>query len=185
MARVLASAVCFRLPQLLRRPSLGPRFISASLLSTEASQLRFAKLPVIGTQYRVSRSSSWRAMSGGNAESCGDPMTVPATVAHELIQSGYRYLDVRTPEEFGSGHAVGAINIPYMFKSGPGMAKNPKFMEEVLTKFKKEDAIVVACMAGKRSFMASRDLVSAGYKEVKDFSGGFAAWAQNGLPSET
>ncbi|KAL8200354.1 hypothetical protein R6Q57_011693 [Mikania cordata] len=46
------------------------------------------------------------------------PTSVPVRVAHELHQAGHRYLDVRTPEEFAAGHAVGAINVPYLFKLG-------------------------------------------------------------------
>jgi hypothetical protein len=46
--------------------------------------------------------------------------TVPVQVAHELINAGHRYLDVRTPEEYAAGHVEGSINIPYMVKMGPG-----------------------------------------------------------------
>jgi hypothetical protein len=49
--------------------------------------------------------------------------TVPVQVAHELINAGHRYLDVRTPEEYAAGHVEGSINIPYMVKMGPGMPK--------------------------------------------------------------
>ena len=42
------------------------------------------------------------------------PSSVSVIDAHELLQAGHRYLDVRTPEEFSQGHATGAINVPYM-----------------------------------------------------------------------
>lgn len=29
----------------------------------------------------------------------------------------------RTPEEFSAGHAVGAVNVPYMFRLGSGLSK--------------------------------------------------------------
>lgn len=45
---------------------------------------------------------------------------VPSTEAYALLQSGLPYLDVRTPEEFASGHAVGAVNIPFWHKTADG-----------------------------------------------------------------
>ena len=48
------------------------------------------------------------------------PTSVPVRVALELLQAGYRYLDVRTPEEFSAGHAPAAINIPYLHRVGSG-----------------------------------------------------------------
>ncbi|GMP32106.1 hypothetical protein CsSME_00006016 [Camellia sinensis var. sinensis] len=119
---------------------------------------------------------------GGNVESSAVPTSVPVRVAHELLQAGHRYLDVRTAEEFSAGHAVGATNVPYMFKVGSGMTKNPKFLEEVLLQFTKDDKIIVGCQSGKRSMMAATSLISAGFTGATDMAGGYAAWTQNGLP---
>ncbi|GMP32108.1 hypothetical protein CsSME_00006016 [Camellia sinensis var. sinensis] len=118
---------------------------------------------------------------GGNVESSAVPTSVPVRVAHELLQAGHRYLDVRTAEEFSAGHAVGATNVPYMFKVGSGMTKNPKFLEEVLLQFTKDDKII-GCQSGKRSMMAATSLISAGFTGATDMAGGYAAWTQNGLP---
>ncbi|GAB4848411.1 hypothetical protein Ancab_003108 [Ancistrocladus abbreviatus] len=135
-------------------------------------------------RYRSSGYSS-RSGAGSNSEATGIPMSVPVRVAHELLQAGHRYLDVRTPEEFSAGHVPGAINIPYMFKFGSGMAKNAKFLERVSSHFGKYDEILVACHLGKRSLMAATDLLSAGYTGVTDIAGGYAAWIQNRLPTES
>ncbi|KAK9074794.1 hypothetical protein SSX86_003112 [Deinandra increscens subsp. villosa] len=130
---------------------------------------------------------SWMATVGGNVKPTTPvtPASVPVRVAHELHQAGHRYLDVRTPEEFSAGHAVGAINVPYLFRLGSGMTKNPDFVEEVLDHFGKDDEIIVGCQLGKRSLMAATDLVSAGFTGVTDVAGGYAAWSQNGLPIES
>ncbi|KAF2306317.1 hypothetical protein GH714_016415 [Hevea brasiliensis] len=48
----------------------------------------------------------------GNLEAVGVPTSVPVRVARELLLAGYRYLDVRIPEEFSAGHVVEATNIP-------------------------------------------------------------------------
>ena len=114
----------------------------------------------------------------------GVPTSVPVRVAHELHQAGHRYLDVRTPEEFSAGHVPGAINIPYMYKVGSGMAKNPSFVAEVSSHLGKYDEIIVGCQLGKRSLMAATELLAAGFTAVTDIAGGYAAWTQNGLPTE-
>jgi rhodanese-related sulfurtransferase len=125
------------------------------------------------------------AAMGGNVDSSAVPKSASVETAHELVQAGHQYLDVRTPQEFTAGHAVGAINIPYLLYVGSGMSKNPKFLEEVSSHFKTDDKIVVACQAGKRSLMAAKDLVSAGFTEVTDVVGGYAAWTEKGLPTES
>ncbi|CAO2829480.1 unnamed protein product [Amaranthus hypochondriacus] len=114
----------------------------------------------------------------------GAPTSVPVRVAHELLQAGHRYLDVRTPEEFSSGHVPGAVNIPYMFRLGSGMTKNPEFVEQVSSKFDKDDEILVGCQIGKRSLMAANDLHAAGFTGIVDVAGGYSAWTQTELPNE-
>eukprot|EP00268_Persea_americana_P057301 TRINITY_DN6855_c0_g2_i1.p1 TRINITY_DN6855_c0_g2~~TRINITY_DN6855_c0_g2_i1.p1 ORF type:complete len:179 (+),score=29.94 TRINITY_DN6855_c0_g2_i1:502-1038(+) len=117
-------------------------------------------------------------------DAVGVPRSVPVRVAHELLQAGHHYLDVRTVEEFSAGHAVGAVNVPYMFKIGTGMSKNPNFLEEVSSLFGKDNEIIVGCQSGKRSLMAATDLSSAGFTGVTDIAGGYSAWKQNELPTE-
>ncbi|KAK1439228.1 hypothetical protein QVD17_05044 [Tagetes erecta] len=131
---------------------------------------------------------SWMATVGEDNVKATTPVippSVPVRVAHELHQAGHRYLDVRTSEEFSAGHAIGAINVPYLFKLGSGMTKNPDFVEEVLAHFRKDDEIIVGCQLGKRSLMAATELLSAGFTGVTDMAGGYAAWNQNGLPIES
>ncbi|XP_013612866.1 thiosulfate sulfurtransferase 16, chloroplastic isoform X2 [Brassica napus] len=109
------------------------------------------------------------------------PSSVSVIDAHELLQAGHRYLDVRTPEEFSQGHATGAINVPYMNR---GMSKNPNFLEQVSSHFGKADEVLVGCQSGGRSLRATAELLDAGFTGVKDISGGYSAWAQNNLPTQ-
>ncbi|XP_021731073.1 thiosulfate sulfurtransferase 16, chloroplastic-like isoform X2 [Chenopodium quinoa] len=95
------------------------------------------------------------------------------------------YSGYRTPEEFTAGHVPGAVNIPYMLRIGSGMTKNPNFLEQVLSQFSKDDEILVGCQSGKRSLMAANDLQSAGYTGIIDIAGGYSAWTQSELPTET
>jgi rhodanese-related sulfurtransferase len=71
-------------------------------------------------------------------------------------------IDVRTPEEFASGHIDGAINIPY----DQIEAKLPG-----LKKVEKEDNILVYCRSGRRSETAKETLNKLGYKNVQNGGG--------------
>ncbi|CAK9871968.1 unnamed protein product [Sphagnum jensenii] len=135
---------------------------------------------------RSNRSSSKRRLQVQAKKDELSPIrTVPVQVAHELINAGHHYLDVRTPEEYAAGHVEGSINIPYMVKLGPGMIKNAKFVEEVSQEFDKDDEIVVACQSGRRSMMAVTELRAVNFSGVTDMGGGYSAWKESGLPLQT
>ncbi|KAF8026280.1 hypothetical protein BT93_F2936 [Corymbia citriodora subsp. variegata] len=112
-----------------------------------------------------------------------ESQSVTVDVAHDLLRKGHRYLDVRTSDEFKAGHPPGALNIPYMFKIGAEMLKNPQFLDEVSSHFAKDDALVVGCKSGRRSLMAVTDLQSAGFGRVANVAGGYSAWREKGLPN--
>ncbi|XP_022132527.1 thiosulfate sulfurtransferase 16, chloroplastic-like isoform X2 [Momordica charantia] len=127
-------------------------------------------LPITGSLQRRRRDSAlshkhWNtsrnAVLREEMEATAVPTSVPVRVALELLQAGQRYLDVRTPEEFAAGHAPGAINIPYMYRVGSGMTRNPHFSAEVGIYFRKDDEIIVGCQSGKRSLMAAADLLAS------------------------
>ncbi|KAM0057625.1 putative thiosulfate sulfurtransferase [Helianthus debilis subsp. tardiflorus] len=161
----------------------------SQLVNSSKAQLSDQRSRRIGNGIRTRKLNfSWMATVGENVKPATPvtPTSVPVHVAHELHIAGHRYLDVRTPEEFAAGHAVGAINVPYMFKLGSGMTRNPDFVEQVLSHFGKDDEIIVGCQLGKRSLMAATDLLSAGFTGgVTDIAGGYAAWNQIGLPIES
>ncbi len=74
-------------------------------------------------------------------------------------------LDVRTQEEYDSGHIEGAILIPENEIS--------KTAETVLTD--KDAKILVYCRSGRRSAQAAEKLVELGYTSIYDF-GGINSW---------
>ncbi|XP_010935203.1 thiosulfate sulfurtransferase 16, chloroplastic isoform X2 [Elaeis guineensis] len=162
------------------RPS--KRFLSLSLTILSASKQS-------GLLRAPSRTENgWRgflrSVSSNGSPEVVVPRSVPVRVAHELLQAGHRYLDVRTVDEFNAGHAVGAKNIPYVFKVGSGMMKNPNFLKEVLQAFEEDDEIIIGCDSGRRSLMAAAELSSAGFTGITDIAGGYSAWLQNGLPTD-
>ena len=121
--------------------------------------------------------------------------------ARELLESGegYTYLDVRSREEFASGHVPGAVNVPLMNRhpSGTGMVPNAEFLEEAQRKFDKEDKIICACLRGGRSVRATHILMTEGFTNIVDMRGGYdgevdaagnvtlPGWARRGFPTTT
>ena len=45
-----------------------------------------------------------------------------------LVEEGWTYLDVRTPDEFLGGHPVGAVNVPFSMIGPGGLMPNPMFL---------------------------------------------------------
>nr|XP_043630626.1 protein HIGH ARSENIC CONTENT 1, mitochondrial isoform X1 [Erigeron canadensis] len=124
-------------------------------------------------------------MDSSNSKSTvEDVVTIDVHVAKDLLNSGHRYLDVRTNEEFNKSHADNALNIPYMFITQEGRVKNPEFIAQVSSLCDKEDSLIVACNSGGRSLKASIDLLTAGYKNVKNMAGGYSAWVDNGFAGD-
>ena len=93
--------------------------------------------------------------------------TITQVEAKEIIDttSEYIILDVRTLEEYNTGHIPNAINIP-----------NEVILEKagsILTD--KEQVILVYCRSGRRSKEAASKLVELGYSNVLEF-GGIIDW---------
>ncbi|KAL2937126.1 Protein HIGH ARSENIC CONTENT 1 mitochondrial [Bienertia sinuspersici] len=109
---------------------------------------------------------------------------VDVYTAKGLLSTGYRYLDVRTNEEFEKGHVEGALNIPYLFVTEEGRVKNPDFIAQVLEVCKKDDRLVVACNKGGRGAKATIDLQHEGFEDVANIDGGYSAWVDAGFAGE-
>ncbi len=77
------------------------------------------------------------------------------------IETGYIILDVRTPEEFTSGHIPNAINIPNEAIDD----------DKILALPDKNQLILVYCRSGNRSKQASEKLVKIGYTNIVEFGG--------------
>ena len=78
-------------------------------------------------------------------------------------EKDYVIIDARTDEEFAEGHIENAILIPeYEIKD-----RAEKELPD------KEQLILVYCRSGRRSKIASEELVKLGYTNVKEFGGIF------------
>ena len=80
-------------------------------------------------------------------------------------EEGYIILDVRSQEEYDGGHIPGAILIPNTEIKAKA--------ESVLTD--KDQLILVYCRSGRRSKLASEELVKLGYTNIREF-GGIIDW---------
>ena len=86
-------------------------------------------------------------------------------------KTGYLLVDVRTPDEFATGHIHGAVNIPL------------DTLETRLNEVPRTEPVVVYCHSGNRSAKAVQILANADYTRIYDL-GGINAWSEQGFPIE-
>ncbi len=104
-----------------------------------------------------------------------DAPNISATALHALRESGVApvVIDVRTAEEYASGHIPGAVNIPF---------------DQVAQRIAEVDAphgVALYCMVGPRARKGESALLGAGYEGVLHLEGGLAAWQAAGFPVES
>lgn len=91
--------------------------------------------------------------------------------ARAAVEAAYsQFIDVRTSEEFASGHAYRARNIPL-----DTLAAN-------LDKLERNEPVYLICRSGSRSKKAAQILVDNGFSQAITISGGTDAWQAAGLP---
>lgn len=109
----------------------------------------------------------WPVLAGGMAK---------GTSAQDVVQLMNRekaaVVDVREPDEFASGHIVGARNIPLgqLEAQLAGAVKN------------KQAPLVLVCLSGARSGRALSIAKRLGYEQASSLSGGMKAWTAANLP---
>ena len=111
-----------------------------------------------------------------NLAACGDKNDKGETLTYEQIsaeeakaimdtEKEYIIIDARTSSEFAEGHIEGAILIPEYEIADRAEKELPN----------KDALILVYCRSGRRSKIASEELVKLGYTNVKEF-GGIIDW---------
>lgn len=144
----------------------------------EGQSVEITILPEVRESYPVQVSAVKIVLKKDSISSEGDDLMkdanrgaeyekITAEEAKKLIDSGDYgiILDVRTLEEYENGHIQGAILLPY---------------DEITTKADtvisdKDEVVLVYCRSGKRSAVASEELINLGYNKVYDF-GGIIDW---------
>jgi len=92
-------------------------------------------------------------------------ITMQEAVGMMAAETDYIILDVRTIQEYESGHIPGAVCIP---NETIGTADIPELPH-------KDQLILVYCRSGNRSKQASAKLAKLGYTNIVEF-GGINAW---------
>ncbi len=89
--------------------------------------------------------------------------------------NGAQLIDVREAPDFENEHAKGAIHL----SKGVVEMKIEKEVPDVGTE------IVCYCGGGSRSALVADNLQKMGYRNVWSMAGGFKAWKEAGLPTES
>ena len=87
--------------------------------------------------------------------------------------AGALILDVRRPDEYGTSHVPGAINVPH----DQVEARIAELGED------RDRTIVVYCESGRRAGMAGDVLLAAGFSDVRHLEGDMSGWREAGRPT--
>jgi rhodanese-related sulfurtransferase len=116
------------------------------------------------------------ALVAANALATDPPITpVSADALIERLDDGAKapyVLDVRTVDEFVSGHVPGAVNIPHD-QLAARLAEVPKDRD-----------VVLYCRSGRRAALAGEVLADNGYARLEHLQGDMLAWTEQGRPVE-
>lgn len=110
----------------------------------------------------------WPTLSGG----AGGGSISPTQAVQMINREKAVVVDVCSPEEFASGHLVGAKNVPVdqIDARLAQVAKN------------KSTPLVLVCASGVRSRRAAAAAKKMGYENVHTLAGGMGAWRSANLP---
>ncbi|ASN83020.1 rhodanese-like domain-containing protein [Deinococcus ficus] len=100
----------------------------------------------------------------------GDYRNVSVTDLKAAVEGGAAVLDVRTAAEFAEGHIGGAANIPLDSLGARTGELDPA------------QPLYVICRSGSRSAQASALLVGAGFRDIRNVTGGMNDWQAAGYP---
>lgn len=105
----------------------------------------------------------------GTKKETSDKITIldRNTYADAILGKNVQLVDVRTANEYGSGHIKNAKNIDF-FKA----ASFTKSFE----KLDNTKPIYLYCRSGARSQKAARKLIAMGFSNIYDLKGGYSAW---------
>lgn len=120
------------------------------------------------------------APAPADAADTAPPPVAPSTVRHVdagqarklLAGQPVVVLDIRTPDEFESGHLSGATNINYMARD----------FESLVAKLDRSQTYLVHCATGRRSSRSLATFEKLKFQNVYHLEGGIVAWEKQGLP---
>lgn len=91
----------------------------------------------------------------------------PSEYKAAIKRGNIQLVDVRTAQEYHTGHIKNAINIDFFQQS--------IFMEK-FSKLDKSKPVYLYCRSGSRSRQAAGKLAAMGFTTIFDLKGGYMAW---------
>ena len=86
---------------------------------------------------------------------------------NQISNDNVLLFDVRTMDEFNSGHLKGSINIDFY---------EEKLFDKFFKKVNKSKPIYIYCRSGNRSKKSSEKLKKLGFVKIFDLEGGYKNW---------
>jgi rhodanese-related sulfurtransferase len=123
------------------------------------------------------RPSANQSQSGTSPATKASVPSISLQDASVLVQNNknnpeFIILDVRTADEFNSGHLAGAVNIDYY---------SPDFKANI-DKLERKKEYFIYCRTGVRSAEATRIMLDLGFTRVHNLLGGITEWINAGYP---
>ncbi len=151
-------------------------FLICILIVLEVLLITFSLLfgfGILGSKKTILTSGESVEESAAENDISSAVVPITADEAYEAYNSGrdYIFLDVRSEDEYNSGHIKGAVLIPV------------DTLESRLNELPEDKPIIVYCKAGVRSARAAGILVENGFTEVYDMDGGITEWIDKGYPT--
>lgn len=99
----------------------------------------------------------------------------PQEFSKDLNAGGFTLLDVRTIDEYNSGHIKNAKQSDFY---------QTEQFSNFLDSLDKNEKYLIYCRTGVRSTKAMQEMQDKGFTNVHDLAGGYTAWTAAGLPIE-
>lgn len=144
------------------------RYTSGGILAGMRRLLTAVGRPVIGLMLLVLGLTACPGQSDGPVAS-GAALDAER-FASAITENSSVVLDVRTPQEFASGHLKDAINIDV---EAADFATKTAALD-------KSKSYAIYCRSGNRSGVAMKQLQAAGFTHVYHLAGGIGAWQKAG-----
>lgn len=105
----------------------------------------------------------------GASKAVSDSVKILSTTEYKaaISKGNVQLVDVRTPNEYRSGHISNAVNIDFY--------QRIVFVEK-FNKLDKNKAVYIYCRSGARSRSAAAQLAKMGFTEIYDLKGGYMQW---------
>ncbi len=154
---------------------LVPAAADLYLIVDDATAARLPEVSRLLALIGIDRVTAWLSTSAVSA-SAGlrrTPQMEVADLQARLPDGAVTVVDVRSANEWASGHIPGALHVPL------------GYLADRCHTLSTTQPVVTQCQGGARSAIAASLLERLGFSNVTNLTGGFAAWTAAGLPVDT